>query len=56
MGMRASTSRADRRERVLEEQRRHGAVPKKSKLYVFAALGVIILFMFIILLADLMRG
>ena len=49
-------ARRQRKEKVLEAQRRHGAVPKKSKLYVFAALGVIILFMFIILLADLMRG
>ena len=56
MGMRASTSRADRKERVLEEQRRHGAVPKKSKLYFFTALGVITVFAFAILLADLMRG
>jgi hypothetical protein len=55
LGVKTSTARADRREKILEEQRRHGAVPKKSKMYFFTALGVITVFVFSILLADLMR-
>jgi hypothetical protein len=50
-----SEARRQRKEKVLEAQRRHGAVPSKPKLYFYAALGVVTVFAFAILLADLMR-
>ena len=55
MSVRESAARAERREKVLEQQRRHGAVPHKTKIYFYTALGVITVFAFAILLADLMR-
>jgi hypothetical protein len=51
-----SEARRQRREKVLEAQRRHGAVPSKSKMYFYTALGVITVFASAILLADFMRG
>jgi len=54
--MRASASKSSRREKVLEAQRRHGAVPSKSKMYFFTVLGMITVFAFALLLADLLRG
>jgi hypothetical protein len=54
--MRALTARASRKEKVLEEQRRYGAVPKKSKMYFYTALGMITISAFALLLADLMRA
>jgi uncharacterized membrane protein YidH (DUF202 family) len=54
--VREPTSRTARREKVLEQQRRHGAVPSKPKMYFYTALGVITVFAFALLLADLMRA